>query len=71
LQDSVEKRSLFGPQLSLLAQERIAWVADWVPGREARGASLVPQVVINIPRLPSIYEAPDGTRGSSKNKSRR
>ena len=71
LQDSVQKRSLLGPQLSRLAQERIAWVADWFPGHGARGASLVPQVVINIPQLPSIYDSPGGTPGSSQKKSRR
>lgn len=55
LQESVQKRSLLGPQLSLLAQERIEWVAEWYPGRAHR-VSLLPSVTITLPRLPSIHD---------------
>ena len=55
-EDSVQKRWIFGPQVSQLAQERIAWVADWFPGRQMRGAHLVPQVTVILPRLPSLNE---------------
>ena len=55
-EDSVQKRSLLGPQVSQLAEERIAWVADWFPGRQSRGAHVVPEVTIVLPRLPSIND---------------
>ncbi len=58
LQESVQKRSIFGAKLSPLAQERIEWVVDWYPGRIHR-ESLLPMVKVKLPKRPKTETKKD------------
>ena len=71
-EESVQKRSLFGPHVHALAQEYIGQVAGWLPGGAGR-TSVVPTVVIHVPQLPSINDnmaAPAQTGRNQKRKRR-
>ncbi len=54
-EESVQKRSIFGPQVQAWAQDYIGQVAGLLPGRAER-TSVVPTVTVHVPQLPSIYD---------------